>query len=123
MILLLLAALPLSGWSADYTYLNIEQTDGSVVSLSAVGTSISFNDGYLVAGDMQIALTSLSKMYFSNTEGTTAINTLEAEDEVTLQNADAIYDLNGRQMTPGTTLRPGIYIVKKNQTTCKIQVR
>lgn len=52
----------------DFTYLNVQKTDGTGVSLELSDLSITFSDGLFMAGDTQIALTDLSKMFFSDEE-------------------------------------------------------
>ena len=117
-------AMQLSVQAADYNYLNVEKTDGTVISLSSSDLMITFADGYLVAGFEKIAaLSELSKMYFSNTEGTTAINGISADDDFSIADADAVYDISGRQLSQNSQLRQGVYIVKKNGRTLKVQVR
>lgn len=106
----------------DYAYLNILKSDGTGITLPANGTTITFADGYLVAGSEKIALSELSVMRFSNWD--TAINSVETDAETPdISEADAIYDLNGRQIPSGTQLKKGVYIVKKGNTTQKVQIR
>lgn len=69
-----------------------------------------------------IALSDLVSMNFSNSNETTGINSIEAED-FSLNEADAVYDLTGRRIPSNTSLSKGIYIIKKGSITRKIQVR
>ena len=115
--------------SADnYGYLTIEKSDGSKVSLTAVGTTITFANGCLkaVSGSeaTTIALTELSKMRFtaSNESGETAISNLDAQETISLDDADAVYDLQGRLIDPSQT-KKGIYIMRKGSITKKIQIK
>ena len=113
----------LAAQADEYNYLSVEKTDGTVISLSASDLTITFTDGYLMAGTEKIAaLTDLSKMYFSNT-GATGINSIIDDENISIGDADAIYDLNGRQLPQGAQLHKGVYIVKKNGRTLKVQVR
>jgi len=48
---------------------------------------------------------------------------LETNDGFSLNDADAIYDLNGRQLSGDAQLHKGIYIIKKGNLTKKIQVK
>ena len=105
----------LAAQADEYNYLSVEKTDGTVISLSASDLTITFTDGYLMAGN-------LSKMYFSNT-GATGINSIIDDENISIGDADAIYDLNGRQLPQGAQLHKGVYIVKKNGRTLKVQVR
>jgi hypothetical protein len=118
--MLLGAALTAS--AEDYAYLNIVKSDGTGISLSATEATLTFSEGYLVAGNERILLSELKKMQFSNDPiGTTAISSLETNDGFSLNDADAIYDLKGRQITG--TLNKGMYIIKKGNTTKKIIIR
>ena len=109
----------------DYAYLNIIKTDGTGITLPASGATLTFEDGYLVAGSEKILLTELSSMRFSNE--TTGLDdlTISQQDNLTIEECDAIYDMQGRQIVKSSNgqLRPGIYIIKKGNTTEKIQIR
>ena len=116
--------------AVDYQYLNIEKTDGTAQSLTAVGLNITYKDGCLVATNgsetATFALTDISRMFFSNTKDVTAIadiTTIADDGEA------AVFDLAGRQVAEGrlqevkTQLRKGVYIVKLNSKTLKVQVK
>lgn len=110
--------------ASDYSYLNVEKADGTVVSLPASDLTITFADGYLMAGSEKVAaLSELSKMYFSNTGRTTGITGISDDGDFSIDEADAVYDLSGRQLPQGSQLRQGVYIVKKNGRPLKVQVR
>lgn len=120
--MLLGAALTAS--AEDYAYLNIVKSDGTGISLSATEATLTFSEGYLVAGNERILLSELKNMQFSNDPiGTTAISSMETNDGFSLNDADAIYDLNGRQLSSDAQLHKGIYIIKKGNLTKKIQVK
>lgn len=115
--------------AADYDYLTIVETDGTRTSLTAVGLTITFSDGSLVATNANtsetktVSLTNLASLNFSTTnETTTGISSIEAEG-FNLGEAEAIYDLSGRQIPEGTSLTRGIYIIKKGGITRKIQIK
>lgn len=108
--------------AVNYSYLTIEQQDGTKLSIAAEGLTITFSNGSLVAGSTTISLTDLSRMYFSNTDETTSgITTVKAED-LTGSNAE-VYDLSGRRMPNTSALPKGIYVIKQNGTTKKVQVK
>lgn len=68
-LLLVMSFLALQSMRADdYTYLIIQNTDGTGVTLDVDNLTMTFSDGYLVAGDTQLSLSDLYKMYFSNDE-------------------------------------------------------
>jgi hypothetical protein len=115
--------------AGDYDYLTIESSDGSKTSLTAVGLTITFSDGKLVATNgsesATLSLSALSKMRFADTNNSTetAISSIDTTDDgFDIDDADAIYDLSGRQVPP-TSVKKGIYIIKKGQETRKIQVK
>lgn len=124
--------------AADYQYLTIESTDGSVVSLTAIGLNITYADGMLVATApgtgtdeapevATIDVAKVSRMYFSDTktesEGSeaTAISTIAAGQSA-IGTAREVYDLSGRRAADGSSGK-GVYVVKTNETTRKVQVK
>lgn len=109
--------------AADYQYLNIEKTDGTTQSLTALGLNITYSGTALTAknGTEQttIALTDLKRMFFSNTKaegGTTGIEATAADWDDT---ETEIYDLRGHRLPQGTKPARGLYIFKKGNTTTK----
>ncbi len=122
-LMTLFTALSLGSHAADYNYLVFTLSDGSTQSISASDLSITFSDDNLVAtsgsSKVTIALTSLTKMEFSNSS--TAVEAIEAD--VALDETTEIYDMNGRRMTNGSSLTRGIYIIKSNGKTKKITIK
>lgn len=107
----------------EYPYLTFEQTDGTITTIAATGTTITFNNGNLIASQdgetKTIALTDLNKMYFS---ATSAVRNMFAEEESDYE----IYSIEGCKI--GTyknlsdaqaILNQGIYVVKKSGKTYK----
>jgi hypothetical protein len=125
----MLLASALSASAGDYDYLTFVTTDGSKTSLPAVGLTITFSNGNLVASNgsasATIALSNMASMSFTATDATTtAIGTsLRDDSSLTLDDAEAIYDLSGRSIPTGQTLTKGIYIIKKGSETRKIQIK
>lgn len=123
----ILAAISITTHAADYTYLTIVEQDGTKTSLTAVGLTITFSDGNLVATNSTtsesktISLSNLASMNFSTAnETTTGIQNVSID----IDDADTfIYDLSGRQIPSGASLTKGIYIIKKGSVTRKIQVK
>lgn len=125
----ILAAISITTHAADYTYLTLVEQDGTKTSLTAIGLTITFSDGNLVATNSitseskTIPLSNFVSMNFSNnSESTTGINTIESES-FSISDADAIYDLAGRQISSYAPLAKGIYIIKKGSVTRKIQIK
>lgn len=123
-VLTLLTALTLGVKATDYNYLVFTLSNGNKASITASNLSISFSNGNLIAKSgsetVTIALTDLTKMEFSN-DNTTGIEAIETA--VTLDEATEIYDMNGRRIPSGTQLSRGIYIIKSNGKTSKVQIK
>lgn len=114
--------------AADYQYLTIQKNDGTAQSLTAIGLTITYSNGSLTATNgsesATFALTDVKSMFFSNTKETTLIEATAADlDDPETE----IYDLSGRKIGNGAsstnTLRKGIYIFKKGNTTTKKYVK
>lgn len=121
----------LAAQAADYQYLTIEKKDGTALSMTAVGLNITYANGRMTATNgtetATLALTELSRMFFSNTKDATAIATIE---NLQPETAATVYDLSGRlvasEVMPSalsSQLRKGVYIVRQNTKTVKIQVK
>lgn len=126
MILTLLCALCLGAQAADYDYLVFTMNDNTTKTVAASNLTMSFSDGKLTVTNgsntlATITLADLAKMEFSNTE-TTGISTIST-DQLTIDETTQIYDLNGRQVPHNTQLTRGIYIVKTNGRTIKVQIK
>ena len=121
----------LAAQAADYQYLTIEKKDGTALSMTAVGLNITYADGKMTATNgtetATLALTDLSRMFFSNSKEATAIAAIE---DLQPETAATVYDLSGRlvanKVLPSalsSQLRKGVYIVRQNTKTVKIQVK
>ena len=126
MILTLLCALYMGAQAADYNYLVFTMNDNTTQTIAASNLTMSFGDGKLTVSNgtttlATITLADLAKMEFSNTEST-GISTIST-DRLTIDETTQVYDMNGRQLPSGTQLQRGIYIVKTNGRTIKVQIR
>ena len=105
----------------DYKFFTIEKTDGTSQTMTAVGLSINYTDGYLVAQNgnetTKILLSDLKRMYFTNEAA--AIS--EITDEKASNNET--YDMQGRRITDKPLMNRGIYIIKKDGKTQKVFVK
>lgn len=112
----------LTAKAVDYQYLTIEKTDGTTLTLTAVGLSISYSDGNLVATNgtekATLTLIDVTRMYFSNTGEATGIQGTVADTDGEVE----IYDLNGRKISKAD-MRKGVYIIKRKGKATKIQVK
>lgn len=102
----------------DYPYLTFQMTDGARVSVSSSSLTISISGTTLKAGDQSFAVSNLSKMYFSDHDESTGIETLCVSDwnEIT-----DIYDLNGKKVTKDQ-MQKGVYVVRSKKGTYKMTV-
>ena len=113
-----------------YGYLAIASSDGTTQTLTAVGLEMTFAGGKLLASNATtgeratLTLADLSKMYFAmeQTGDEVGLITTEGKQPWGTGEADAIYDLAGREMKR-THLRPGVYVMKKGSETRKVQLK
>lgn len=103
----------------EYAYLTFETTDGEKASVDVSSLTLTINGNTLTAGSQTFTLSNLSKMYFSNTNETTAIEEITT---ATLDEAADIYDLQGHKVTK-EQMRRGVYIVKTKSRTYKMIVK
>jgi hypothetical protein len=103
----------------EYAYLTFETTDGAKASVDVSSLTLTVSGNTLTAGSQTFTLSNLSKMYFSNTSETTAIEEITT---ATLDEAADIYDLQGHKVTKEQTKR-GVYIVKTKSKTYKMIVK
>ena len=103
----------------SYTYLTFETTDGAKASVDVSSLTLTVSGNTLTAGSQTFTLSNLSKMYFSNTSETTAIEEITT---ATLDEAADIYDLQGHKVTK-EQMKRGVYIVKTKSKTYKMIVK
>lgn len=103
----------------EYAYLTFETTDGEKASVAVSSLTLTINGNTLTAGSQTFTLSNLSKMYFSNTNETTAIEEITT---ATLDEAADIYDLQGHKVTK-EQMKRGVYIVKTKSRTYKMIVK
>jgi hypothetical protein len=103
----------------EYAYLTFETTDGAKASVDVSSLTLTISGNTLTAGSQTFTLSNLSKMYFTNTNETTAIEEITA---ATLDEAADIYDLQGHKVTK-EQMKRGVYIVKTKSRTYKMIVK
>lgn len=110
----------LTAHAVDYPYLTFELTDGTKASVSVSSdVTLSFSSSTLTIGLQSFTLTNLSQMYFSAADETTGISEVMTAD---LNEATDIYDLQGHKVSRDQMHR-GIYIIKTNSGTFKVNVK
>lgn len=118
-LFLLLVTGMLTAHAEDYTYLTFEMTDGAKVSVSVSSATITISGTTLKTGNQSFTLSNLSKMYFTTSDETSGIKAISAEE---LNEASAVYDLNGRKVSKDK-LTKGVYVIKSKRGTYKIAVK
>ena len=117
--------------AADYQFLNIEKTDGTQQSITAVGLTLNYSGETLTATNgsesYTFTLSELNRMYFSNDEvqastGDDVVNAITDIDNAADTETE-IYDMNGRQIPVSEKLRKGVYIFKNGNKTKKVIVK
>ena len=103
----------------DYPYLTFELTDGTKASVPAASLTLTINGTTLTAGSQSFTLTNLSKMYFTTTNMSTGIKSIENGE---LTNDNEIYDLQGHKVTKAQ-MKKGVYIIKTKEKSYKIVVK
>ena len=112
----------------DFTYLTVENSDGTTTSMTASGLTITFADGQLKASNgsetWTLPLSSLSKMYFSNTDGISEAAQAIDDGEVTAYSTNGIVMGTFSSLDEARSqLKKGIYVIKSGSRTIKITVR
>ena len=103
------------------SYLTIETTDGVKASVPIASLTLTIKGTTLTAGSQQFPLSNLSKMYISNTDETTEIETID-NGQLTIDNFTDIYDMQGHKVSKAQ-MKKGVYIVKTKSRTYKIVVK
>lgn len=97
---------------------NFYMTDGTLAISSYAGKAIKADGSITYSGGTQNFSTSATE------QGSTAISSISLNDSETLSidDADAVYDLQGREIEPSQVTK-GLYIIKKGNTTKKIIIK
>ena len=103
-----------------YTYLTFEMTDGAKVSVPVESLTLTINGNTLTTDSQSFTLSNLSKMYFTMTDET--ISGIEEITSETLDEATAIYDLQGHKVSK-EQMKKGVYVIKTKHKTYKMIVR
>ena len=105
--------------AGEYTFVTFEMTDGTKASVPVSSLTMTISGNTLKAGSQTFVLANLSKMYFSDTNESTAI---EEVTTATLDEAAEIYDLRGNKVRKDQMKR-GVYVVKTKNKTYKMIVK
>ena len=127
LMLALACTIALSAHADGNDYLTIAQNNGTLQSFKALGLKIVFADGNMkITQDnttTTLSIADLSKMYFSATSGIEGTKTDANDTDIC-----DIYDLQGRKiatLAPSylrTTVPPGVYIVRRGNSSVKLHV-
>ena len=112
-----------------YSYLILENSDGTTLSYVANELEITFSDGNLIVSQNGTAtshpLSSLSKMFFSN-----STSSIQSADEEKTAETGEVFDLQGRRVAAqmrladiNRQLPKGVYIVKNGEKSVKFTVK
>ncbi len=133
-LLLLFLLMPaLSMMAQSWDYITFRTADGTERSMTAVGTTITFKDGKIVAANgsdtISWNLADLSSMFFSaQATGIKSAQTqpiavaiVNGQLQVTAPTGSrvSVYTADGR-LASGNNLTKGLYIVRVNQQTFKV---
>lgn len=123
----LLSILTIGMRAAEYDYLVFSLQDGTTEVVAAANLDITFSgDNIICSNDSEtlktLDMNQLVKMEFSADGTATGISTISAT-ALTIDSATVIYDMNGRRMPNGSSLPKGMYIVKTQNRTFKVQMR
>ena len=103
----------------EYAYLTFETNSGEKFSVPASSLTISISGNTLTTNGVEFTLTNLNKMYFSNTNETTNIESVTIEDWDKITD---VFDINGRKVSPNQ-MQKGLYIVKSKSETYKVVIK
>ena len=124
---------PLAASDYTYKYLVLTSASGEQTTVSTENLKITFVDGKLVAtndnGSTELSVTSLSKMFFSESDGvSTAINTVSSKTQTDA--SCEVYTLSGVRLgsyqslsEARSRLAHGLYIVRQSGKNIKITVK
>ena len=115
LIILTLCLTTVTTKADDFKYLILESNDGTTYSMSAMGLTLTFSDGNLVSSDgTTVPLSSLTKMYFSETSGISTVPSTSSDSRVTVYTISGIQTGTFNDMTSAVSnLSKGLYIIKQ----------
>lgn len=101
----------------NFEYLTFEQTDGTCLSLPVSGLTLTFSGGNLVSSDgTTIPLSSLSKMFFTETSGITSLPAHQPEGPVSAYTTAGSYAGQFSDSQEAIRQLPkGLYIMKDSK--------
>ena len=120
-LMVMMSLLPAHANDDSYTYLTFETTDGAKASIGMASLKLTFSGTTLMIGTESFPISNLSKIYFTASDESSSTG-IEYVKTATINESDAIYDLQGHQVTKGQMKR-GIYIVKAKDRTYKMVFR
>lgn len=117
-------------YADDYPYLTFQTTDGAQTSFSAVGLTLTLEDGLLVVSDgttrQTFAPETLAQMFFAQS-GANAIGSITTDEAATTCEVYTLAGIHIGSFASRAALRgqlpAGIYLVKTKDTTTKLVVK
>lgn len=116
---LLIAWLSISfAHAQDYQFLTFELNDGMFISLPSDSLTMTFENDTLVTASQSFPISNLKRMFFSEDNETSIIETIE---KVQVDTNDIIeaYDLQGHKVAK-EQIKNGVFIIKTNESSYKI---
>ncbi len=128
LLTLMIVVAAMTARATDFPYLVFQTTDGTTYTMAVESLTLNISDGQLIAANNEtthtFALTSLSKMYFSETTVGVDENTIAENEEVEVYAVTGV--LLGRYTNVRTavqSLKGGVYVLKTQSGTQKIAVK
>jgi len=127
-LLLTLSAivLSISAQAYDYPYLAFQTTSGTTTTVEVESLEITIESGQITVKNsddtVSFNLTELSKMYFSTTDVSGEATGIHEMESLSSTTENEIYDLQGNKVSQNN-MRPGVYIIKMNNGTRKVNLK
>ena len=116
LIIMLMVWAGLTALAQPFTFLTFEMNGGAKVSVPlSDNLPLGVRDSLLTVGNQEFYLPGLSRMYFSTSDETTAVDCMKTLEGIEIA---GMYDLKGRRVSEEKTC--GIFIVKFKDGTCKL---
>lgn len=102
----------------DYQFLTFELNEGVLISLPTDSLTMTFENDSLVTASQSFPISNLKRMFFSETNETSVIESIE-NVKVDTNNIIEAYDLQGHKVAK-EQIKNGVFIIKTNKSSYKI---